>query len=60
MCWRNFFHSQRVVASQRRMASEHYFLFVTLVFFSMSSVRGSRACLRVFSDCFLAVALVAR
>ena len=33
MCWRIFFHSQRVVASQRRMASEHYFLLVALVFF---------------------------
>ena len=43
MCWRNFFHSQRVVASQMCMASEHYFLLVALVFFCMSSARGSRA-----------------
>ena len=50
MCWRNFFHSQRVVASQRCMASEHYFLLVALVFFRMSSVRGSRAFPRVFAQ----------
>ena len=65
MCWRNFFHSQRVVASQRCMASEHYFLLVALVFFHMSSARGSRAFPRVFAyvliasdHCFVLVALM--
>ena len=65
MCWRSFFRSQQVVAGQRCMASEHYFLLVDLVFCFMSSARGSRACPRVFAcvliasdHCFLLVALV--
>ena len=65
MCGRNFLHSQRVVASQKCMASEHYFLLVALVFFRMSSAGGSRAFPRVFAGvliasdhCFLLVALV--
>ena len=65
MCLRNFFHSQRVVDGPRCMASEHYFLLVALVFFRMSSARGSRAFPRVFAcvliasdHCFLLVALV--
>ena len=49
LCWRNFFHSQRVVTSQKRMASEHYFLLVALVFFRMSSARASRALPRAFA-----------
>ena len=44
-----FLISEGVVASQRCMASEHYFLLVALVFFRMSSARGSRACPRVFA-----------